>query len=374
MIFQALFISLDNSSGETLSSVCQEFLLQAVRCSHADVASKLQDERFEVVAIDLDQPQAVESLAAIRQSSRGKTALILGLLDSPDQAAFGFGAGTNFILYKPLTREYAVATIRAIVALAKRERRRQFRVPVQLPVTLTFPGAPTIEGIMLDLSEGGMDVLAAKPMELRQDVEVQFALNGASELQVRGQVVWANPNGQSGLQLLDVLDEQRQVISEWLMANAPQAVPEDTEPLEGYKLSDLSSGACYVETIAPFPKGTRLDLCFRVPELEVHLDGTVRVVHPVSGMGVEFAHTRQQRDSVETFIAFLSERPGISPELTVLPKAISFNNEPLSPSPENIEVDDCLLRLLHESAHLGKEEFLAELQSHRRPRAAATSA
>lgn len=374
MTFQALLISLDNSPAETLSSVCQEFLLQTVRCPHAEVAAKVQDDRFDIIVINLDDPQATESIAAIRQSSRGKTALILGLLDSPDQVASGFGAGANFILYKPLVRQQVVATVRAIVSLAKRERRRQFRVPVQLPVTLTRSDAPTIEGIMLDLSEGGMDILAAKPMELRQWVDVQFTLYDASELQIRAQVVWANPNGQSGLQLLEVPDEQRKIISEWLINNAPQAVPEDTEPLEGYTLSDLSSGACYVESIAPFPKGTRLDLCFRVPELEIHLDGRVRVVHPIYGMGIEFAHTRRQRDSVETFIAFLSQTPGIAPELLVFPKAINFNDEPASSAPDPNDVDDSLLRLLHESAHLGKDEFLAELRNQRRPQAAATSA
>jgi hypothetical protein len=374
MTFHALLVSLDDNSARILTEVFDEFLLGPERCSHADAAPKFEDQRFDVIAIDLDHALTPDCIADVRRSSRGKTSLILGLLSHQDQLASAFGAGTNFILYKPVARDNAVATARAIVALAKRERRRQFRVPVQVPVSLSWDGSAEVEGIMLDLSEGGMDVLAAKPLEPRKAIEVGFSLSNAADLRVRGQVVWANPNGQSGLQMLDVSDEHRKLISEWLRENAPIAVPEDTEPLEGYTLSDLSSGACYIETAAPFPIGTRLDLCFRAPELEVHLDGKVRVVHPSFGMGVEFAHNTQQRDFVDTFISFLGQNPGISPSLLVLPKSIDFNEERRPAAAEQEEINDALLQLLRDDAGLGRDEFVAALRAQRHSQAEATTA
>jgi len=45
-----------------------------------------------------------------------------------------FGAGANFVLYKPISVSQAQASLRAATALLKRERRRAFRVPVQVPV------------------------------------------------------------------------------------------------------------------------------------------------------------------------------------------------------------------------------------------------
>jgi hypothetical protein len=374
MTFHALLVSLDDNSARILVEVFDEFFLGPERCSHADAAPKFEDQRFDVIAIDLDDALTPDCIADVRRSSRGKTSLILGLLSHPDQLANAFGAGANFILYKPVTRDNAVATARAMMALAKRERRRQFRVPVQVPVSLSWDGSGEVEGIMLDLSEGGMDVLAAQPLEPRKTIEARFSLTNAGDLRVRGQVVWANTNGQSGLQMIDVADEQGKLINQWLQENAPIAVPEDIEPLEGYKVSDLSSGACYVETAAPFPIGTRLDLCFKAPELELHLDGKVRVVHPSFGMGVEFAHNTQERDLINNFIAFLGQNPGISPGLLVLPKSIDFNGELPPASVEQDEINDDLLRLLRDKAALGRDEFVAELRAQRHSQAEATTA
>jgi hypothetical protein len=205
-------------------------------------------------------------------------------------------------------------------------------------------------------------------------VEIQFTLPKISDLQVEGLVIWANPNGQSGLQLLEVTDEQRAHISEWMSANAPQAPPEDAEALDGYKLSDLSSGGCYVETAAPFPPGCRLNLCFTVPELEVHIDGIVRVVHPVCGMGIEFAHTREQRDSVDTFISFLGRQAGVSPGLLVMPKSITFGTESKPLAGQQDDLHDALLQLLRDKNHLGQDEFLTELRTQRHSQAEATTA
>ncbi|PYV50057.1 MAG: hypothetical protein DMG98_28540, partial [Acidobacteria bacterium] len=60
------------------------------------------------------------------------------------------------------------------------------------------------------------------------------------------------------------------------------------EPPVTCKLTDLSLGACYLQTESPFPVRTRLQLMMRVRQLELQIEGIVRVMHPGSGMGVEF--------------------------------------------------------------------------------------
>src|SRR5581483_2546975 len=373
MTFHALLISLDDSSAELLGPIFAELLIAAERCLGVDATSRLEERRFDLTVIDLENSSPAQSIPLIRQCRGGKTSLILGLASSFEQAANGFAAGANFILSKPVSREHAVAVTRAIVALVKRERRRQFRVPVQLPVTLGWDGAAEVEGILLDLSEGGMDVLSAKPLEVGQHIGAQFSLASIGDIQIRGQVMWANANGQTGLQLLDLTEEQRRAISEWLVSNAPQAPPEDAEPLNGYKVSDLSPGGCYIETVAPFPKGTRVDLYLHVGEAEAHLDGTVRVVHPTCGMGVEFARSNQLAEQVEKFIDVLLQRPGVAPELLVAPKSINVSDRGDCPGCGHAELNDALLHLLHENAHLTQQEFLAELRSQRHSPAEATT-
>jgi len=53
-------------------------------------------------------------------------------------------------------------------------------------------------------------------------------------------------------------------------------------------VSDVSLEGCYVETLQPFPLGTRLELTLNAPDGDVRVGGTVCSVHPRTGMGVSF--------------------------------------------------------------------------------------
>src|SRR5207245_1127263 len=99
----------------------------------------------------------------------------------------------------------------------------------------------------------------------------------------------------------------------------------EPEPLSQCKVSDLSLGGCYVEPESPFPRYTKIDLCLRAADLELHTNGIVRVMHPGHGMGVEFAsRTSEQRSQVERFIEFLISQSDVTPQLCVAPKCIGF--------------------------------------------------
>jgi hypothetical protein len=74
-----------------------------------------------------------------------------------------------------------------VTALLNRERRRAYRVPVQAPVELSLPDTRKMEGILLDLSETGMDVLTAEPQVPGALLNFRFELpDGALEIQLTG--------------------------------------------------------------------------------------------------------------------------------------------------------------------------------------------
>src|SRR5262249_17959266 len=149
--------------------------------------------------------------------------------------------GAHFVVYKPLSEDAARAGLRAAAALLKRERRRAVRVPVQAPVDITQPDTSRTDGILLDLSETGMDVLTAAPQIPGALLAFQFALpDGALELAGHGQVAWANPNGQTGVHFVDLADDVRENLKAWLTAAAAGADIDDSVP--HCKLTDLSLG------------------------------------------------------------------------------------------------------------------------------------
>ena len=374
MQFQALLVLTDNSAAELLSPVLAKFQVDGDLCANsADVALLLEEKCFDIILADFDDSHAAAQVIENVRHSASKNAIAVGLLSDPSNVRRAFGRGANFVLYKPIKSEQAHASLRAAIALLKRERRRKFRLPVQLPVTLSWQDAPEVEGIMLDVSEDGMDVLSAQPLEGSQNVEVQFSLPDLTQLRAQAQVVWANTNGQAGLQFVDFPEANRETLCAWLGANSPE-VPAEPEPLSQCTLSDLSLGGCYVETESPFPRQTKIDLCLRAAAWEVHTQGIVRVMHPGHGMGVEFAsRTGDERSQVEHFIEFLTNQSEVMPQLSVAPKSIDFSpQDGHSPSYQGALKDD-LLQLLRQEQNMTQEEFLTELRSQRRSQAQATA-
>lgn len=66
------------------------------------------------------------------------------------------------------------------------------------------------------------------------------------------------------------------------------------------KLTDVSPGGCYVESYAPFPAKTALQMTLEVREVRVALEGIVKVVYPGLGMGIEFTEiTEEDRQELE---------------------------------------------------------------------------
>jgi DNA-binding response OmpR family regulator len=373
MILQALLVSKDDLATETLTQVLADFGVAVDRSSAADVAvARLEGEHFDQIIVDFDDPGTaslvLESNRRNASPKQGNPAVTVAIVREASQIRAILGAGAHFILVKPITHEQAHATLRAATAMLKRERRESFRVPVQAPVSLRTEEAQHIEGILLDVSSGGMDVLAAKPFPSATLAHFSFDLSDGN-VQVEGdaEVAWSSANGQTGLRFLDMDPRMREQLGEWLAAHAQEALPEEPEAVSHCKLTDLSLGGCYVETESPFPQSAAVDLCLKAAGMEIHTEGLVRVMHPTHGMGIEFpARTDEQRKSVGEFIEFLTKQPGATPELEISPRALVASTGELNPTSETgSENDDPLLELLRSGDVLEQTQFLEDLHRQR---------
>jgi CheY-like chemotaxis protein len=377
MTFQSLLVCKDEQATGVLTSALAGFGLGVQCCGYPDGLCRLTEQKFDAVIVDYDDPHsAALVLQNAYQASADSNTVTVALLNDKTKVRHVFGAGANFVLYKPVSQQQAEATLRAAIALLKRERRRSFRVPVQLPVKLRVENGGEMEGILLDLSEDGLDVLAAQPLCPAATLNARFTLpEQTTELDLRGQVAWANPNGESGVRYTELPDSLRQVLREWVLANAAEILPEDPEPVSECRLSDLSLGGCYVETESPFPERSGIVLCLKAAGMEVQAEGLVRVMHPGFGMGIEFASgTAEQREHVGNFIGFLTSRPGTVPQLLITPKALAAGNTDDYPrSKAAAEPEDSLLDLLNRADSLGQEEFLQELRQQRNSEEVASS-
>src|SRR5580704_3837490 len=382
MTLLALLVSTDDSASEILGRVLPAMGIVVERFSDLPTAiDRLQQQRFDALVVDFDDPDAAgQVLDEARRLNSGDAPITVALVAEPARARAILSNGAHFVLYKPLSDETAKAGLRAVAAMLKRERRRSYRVPVQAPVEITLPDTRKAEGILLDLSDTGMDVLTAEPQVPGALLNFRFELpDGSLEVQAHGQVAWANPNGQTGVHFLDLDESVKTQLQVWLQAAAVLngAGPEET--VAHCKLTDLSLGGCYVETESPFPEHALVDLCLKTQEMAVHTEGMVRVTHPGQGMGVEFpSRTPEQRAQVGNLIDFLRSGTDSKPELIISPRALTADvsqferAELVGASGEDLSLEDPLLELLRQGSTLQPDDFLAELRRQRSGESVAT--
>lgn len=380
MNLQALLVSSDDSAADVLSRVLSGFSIATDRSSDPETAlARIQQQKFDALIVDFDDQKVAEQVL-LEAKKLGTSPLSVALVADTGKVREILSGGAHFVLYKPLSEDAAKAGLRAVAALLTRERRRAFRVPVQAPVEITLPDSRKVDGILLDLSETGMDVLTAEPQAAGFLIAFRFQLpDGSVTVDAHGQVAWANPNGQTGVHFIDVPDNVQEQLKGWLKVAAGTVGVAEDETVPNCKLTDLSLGGCYVQTDAPFPESALVDLCLKTKELEVHTEGMVRVAHPGHGMGVEFpSRTSEQRAQVANLITFLQNNGDAQPDLSISPKALVADLSQFEPGDKTAQdaaedMEDPLLELLRRGTSLQQTDFLAELQLQRNPQDVATA-
>jgi PilZ domain-containing protein len=179
--------------------------------------------------------------------------------------------------------------------------------------------------------------------------------------------------------------------ADWKIEDSPSSAPApprlDQEPgaaakparSRRWRLTDISAGACYLETASPFPADTPLVLSIRESNSECLLEGVVRVSHSQTGMGVEFTplqandQARDQRARVEELIGRLVSNREV-PRIFVGRKEDRKEDRkegeratltPRSDAALNAESPDPLLELVRSGASLTMEQFLSDLRAQR---------
>ena len=149
--------------------------------------------------------------------------------------------------------------------------------------------------------------------------------------------------------------------------------PEAHEPVaksasRRWRLTDISVGACYLETATPFPAGTPVLLSIRAADTECLLDGVVRASHPQVGMGVEFLRTPDHHTRVAELIRRLTDHREV-PRIFVGRKEGQPKPEtrvsPVMMEPGGSETPDPLLELIREARSMPVEQFSNDLRAQR---------
>jgi CheY-like chemotaxis protein len=377
MDLRALVVCPDQDSASLLTLILSEMGMVVEHTPSISRGLELLDsQRFDAIVLDYRADQSSEEfLAHLRQSAKNRASMLIAVVDSEFNARPVFGLGANFVLYRPLSSERTRISLRAARGLMGRERRRAPRTPIHSSANVAYPGAPELNAVLTDLSDGGTSFQTTNRLPSASKVYFEFALPGQQQLvRLSGEVAWQDSSGRTGIRFLDVPKASRRLMQTWLQQNtarpatglpdqssagqSSEAQPSATqfrsehEPrsestdsahlsnagnrreeqrfackfgAEVYRLgttvpnrcnlSDISEGGCYVEMPTPLSGQSGVEILVRTADTKLRIRGQVLATHPGFGMGVRFMFRDSgEREEILRLLAVLSTGPALDEE------------------------------------------------------------
>jgi hypothetical protein len=229
-IASSLLVSGDLATIKQISECMRGFAITTEVCPDVPTALALiKRSKFEAVIVDLKAGEAARRLLEqIRISPSNKTAVTFAIANY-DDPAMAMRSLTNFVMEPPLSKTSVDRTLKAAYGLIVRERRRSFRCPLTIPVTVKKRETEVSYGEMVNISEGGLALTSSVPLKIGTQLEVVFTLpsNGLNEFAIESEVCWYLEQGRAGLHFTSLSHSQQSAIQAWLSHKLEESLPEE---------------------------------------------------------------------------------------------------------------------------------------------------
>jgi len=228
---RALLVSRDIGAVEFLCAQLQEFAIYAqVACDVESGTRKLCHEKFEAVVIDLALGESATALLEkLRELTSHRHAISFALCDSKKQSFGTSNAHANFVLPRPLVASIVKNTLRAAYPLMFRERRRDYRYPIEISTWVKIDTGSEFTTTSLNISETGIALSStelAAAIEVGRQLRLRMELPRLPEpLTARGEVCWKDANGRLGIRFTTVAAALTERLQLWLSERMSELVP-----------------------------------------------------------------------------------------------------------------------------------------------------
>jgi DNA-binding response OmpR family regulator len=225
----ALEFLLISDNHHTLAAVADGLEQVGIRLNFATTSDAGREyvgrRKLDGIIVDLDVPGAHDLILFVRQGGSNRGTTVFACLPRETTSPVTVVPGANVILPQPLTPERVVSLVSACRTAILMERRRFFRYRVDVPVHLTVNGQEQ-RVMMTTLSEGGMAVYVAEPIERANLVGFAFELPSGGSVSGKGSVAWANNEGMVGVKFIFLRDPGEQNLMNWCRDRQPTASPD----------------------------------------------------------------------------------------------------------------------------------------------------
>ena len=227
-IAAALLVSADPVTIQQFSHALQKLSISPDVCQEGPASICLLNRRkFDAVIVDLRLgEQSGEILDAVRHSPSNRTAVTFGISDNDAELRTALRQKSGFFFERPLTATSIHNTLKPAYGLILRERRRYFRCPVAIAVSILRQDAQNVRCKSVNISGGGMAVSTSVPLIPGESVRVKFTLpDHTIPFLAESTICWSKP-GHLGVRFVSMSDEHKSELQVWLSKKLEETLPD----------------------------------------------------------------------------------------------------------------------------------------------------
>ena len=212
---EAVVISADPAIVEPVSqSLIRAEIRPAIFRETRTAIECLFRRKVDAIVIDLHVDRALPLLKELPNTPSNSRIPAFAVASSGFRDAFGLA---HFTFEAPIHQPAFVQALRKAYPVMLRERYHYCRHAVELPVTITRGSGNTLEGVSVNISEGGMALQCDLPLQKHDRLQLEFNLpQKLGTVKCRGEVVWSDARQLIGLKFLALKPTLQKLLSFWL--------------------------------------------------------------------------------------------------------------------------------------------------------------
>ena len=193
---------------------------------HMDVAveeepqralARLNKSKVDALIVDCDLNGSAQFLHELQRDEHHANTVPLVIMGAPQSGNTLDSTGALFAFEKPISVEQAVRTLSAARNMILDGRLRYHRAGLEVPVNLSCKSHASVEGYLVNVSQGGLQVHTDAPVEITKPLQVSFELPGAkSALKAQAEIAWQDKRGNVGIRFVKLGARQQRVLQLWL--------------------------------------------------------------------------------------------------------------------------------------------------------------
>ena len=179
--------------------------------------ARLNKSKVDALIVDCDLNGTNQFLRELQRDPRRSTTVPLVIVSGHRSRTDLDATGALFAFEKPISVEQAVRTLSAARNMILDGRLRYHRAGLEVPVTLRSNRQAPVEGHLINVSQGGLQIHTDDVIERTKSWIISFELPGAKQtLKAQAEIAWQDQRGNVGIRFVKVAPRVQRNLRLWL--------------------------------------------------------------------------------------------------------------------------------------------------------------